>query len=206
MCLRLQNSFSKIDWDHLKLLATRSLHEKDINPLCERDIEALRSEVYQQTVPEGKTSIIVLPTAELISWLHGRAEVLGLKLFDKLPTNKGAICGEDSWIIWHHDFRKRCLYIQRIRSFEHDKEQRIRCLAALLIDACREAESWGLSALVTWDTSSEIQDACELLRSLKCGVEVHFTEKRRETISIRGGSNEESGRLDFLLNEHFAWN
>lgn len=182
------------------------LHKEDISPLCERDIEALSSEVYQRKVSEGETLMTVLPTAELISWLHGRAEFFGLKLFDKIPQNKGAICGEDTWMSWHHDFRKRCLYIQRIRSFEQDKEQRIRFLAALFLDACREAEAWGLSIVVTWDTNHQIHDACELLRSLEGGVEVLFTEERRETISIRGGSGERTGHLDFHLNEHFAWN
>ena len=148
----------------------------------------------------------VLPTAELIGWLHGRAEFFGLNLFDEIPPNKGAICEEDSWIFWHHDFRKRCLYVQRIRSLEQDGKMRIRFLAALLIAACREAEAWRLSCLVTWDTSPQIHEACELLKSLGDGVEILLTIKRRETISIRAGIGQGTGHLDLQLNEHFAWN
>ena len=107
---------------------------------------------------------------------------------------------------WHHDFRKRCLYIQRIRSFEQDQERRIQYLAALFLDACWEAETWGLSIVVTWDTNHQIHEAWELLKSGEGGVEVLFTEKRRETISIRGSNGKGTGHLDFHLNEHFAWN
>lgn len=206
LSLRLQNSFSKTDWPRLKLPATRLLHEEDIGPLCERDIEELSSEVYQGTVSEDTTNMAVLPTAELIRWLHGRAEFLGLKLFNKAPHNKGAICREDTWMYWHHDFRKKCLYIQRIRSFEQDEDQKIRHIAALLLDACREAETWELSIVVTWDTNHQIFAACELLEGLEGGPRVLFTEKRRETISIRAGSSHGNGDLKLHLNEHFAWN
>jgi len=69
-------------------------------------------------------------------------------------------------------------------------------LAALFLDACREAKTWGLSSVVTWDTNYRIHDAFELLKSLEGGLEVLFTEKRRETISIRGGSGERTGHLN----------
>ena len=206
LSLHIENSFLETNWDYLKLPPTRILHAKDVSPLCERDIAALRFEISQRRVLEGQITMTVLPTAELIGWLHGRAEFFGLNLFDKIPLNKGAICEEDSWIFWHHDFRKRCLYIQRMHFIEQDEELGIRCLAALLVAACREAKTWGLPFLITWDTSPKVHGACMLLKSLGDGVEMLLMEKRRETISIRAGVDQGTGLLDLHPNEHFAWN
>ncbi|CZT11634.1 uncharacterized protein RAG0_15707 [Rhynchosporium agropyri] len=136
--LHIQKSFSETNWGHLKLPPISILHAKDVRPLCERDITALRSEISHVRIKEGEIVMTLLPTAELIGWLHGRAEFFGLNLFDKIPFNKEAICEEDSWVFWHHDFRKRCLYIQRMRSDEQERELKIRCLAAL---------RWGLNSV-----------------------------------------------------------
>ena len=53
--------------------------------------------------------------------------------------------------------------------------------------------------MVMWDSNYQIHDACELLKSLEGGVEVLLTEKRRETVSIRGGSGERTRHLNFYL-------
>ena len=53
--------------------------------------------------------------------------------------------------------------------------------------------------MITWDSNYQIQDACELLKSLEGGVEVPLTDKRRETISIRGESGESTRHLNFHL-------
>ncbi|CZT52750.1 uncharacterized protein RSE6_14115 [Rhynchosporium secalis] len=165
--LHIQKSFSETNWGHLKLPPISILHAKDVRPLCERDIIALRSDISHVRIGEGEIVMTLLPTAELIGWLHGRAEFFGLNLFDKIPFNKEAICEEDSWVFWHHDFRKRCLYIQRMRSDEQERELKIRCLAALLIAARREAETWGLSFLDSWDTSPQLHDALYISRRIE---------------------------------------
>ncbi|KAL2063549.1 hypothetical protein VTL71DRAFT_5354 [Oculimacula yallundae] len=206
LSLHIQSPFSKTNSEQFRLPPTGTLHAKDVSLLCERDIAALRSEISQRKILEGEIVIAVLPTAELVGWLHGRAEFFGFNLFGKIPQNKGAICGKDSWIFWHHDFRKRCLYIQRMRSFEQDEKLKIRCLAALLTAACLEAGNWGLSFLVTWDTSTQLQQASTLLQSYRDDVEILLTEKRREIISIRAGIGQGTGQLTLHLNEHFAWN
>jgi len=193
------------DWDHMRLPKTRALPEEDISQLCARDVEELRSEIDQRDVPEGHTVMAVLPTADLISWLHGRAEFMGLKINGQAPQNKGAVCDENTWMFWHHDFRKQCLFIQRIRSFVQDSERRTKALAALLLCACREAKAWKLPKVVTWDTSPHIRTALDIFTTAN-GIDIIVTEKRRETLSLRGEGSDETENLVVYLNEHFAWN
>lgn len=183
-----------------------TLHTEDIEGLCKRDVDALRAEMGLVKSSKNCSIATILPTSDLVSWLHTRAEFMGIKMHGKSPSNKGAIYGSEAWIYWHHDFRKQCLFIQRIRAFVENNGTRVEVLVALLLHAIREAKAWRLLTVVTWETGPDVCKAVELLRS-RIGDFVPVLEaQRRETISLRwkGGQKKEDDRI--LPNEHYGWN
>jgi hypothetical protein len=185
--------------------AYRLLHAEDIKELCDRDVSALIEEREHTKVNKHHSILTVLPTHDLICWQHARAEFIGLKIHSKTPHNKGVIHSSDAWIYWTHDFRKQQLFIQRVRTFIEDNENRHNVLAKLLLYAIREARLWSLPRMIVWETGPDMQKAVYILKSRIGGLESILEAQRRETISVRwrGGEMRE---YTVAPNEHYAWN
>ncbi|CAO2651103.1 Nn.00g094000.m01.CDS01 [Neocucurbitaria sp. VM-36] len=182
----------------------RALRNEDIADLCARDVQSLRREMETVAVAQGDIMVTILPTAELVSLQHVRANFMGLKANGKIPRRKGVQYKSNAWMYWHHDFRKQCLYIQRIRTHIEDKAARTEVMAALFSQACQEAEAWGLLRVVTWDLSPDVRKATQLL---SVGERSTITEaRRRETISIRWAGGKNTDDAVVTPNEAYAWN
>lgn len=183
----------------------RLLRAEDIEQLCRRDVDALIAD-HQQANVAGDTSVLtILPTGDLINWLHARAEFFGLKVYGKSPLYKGVIYNTEAWLYWHHDFRKQLLFIQRVRLFVEDKERRCGILAILLLHAIHEAKSWQLPTVVTWDSGTEICGALALLKNKYERFTFVLEARRRETVSVRWKDGVKKS-FKVAPNEHYAWN
>jgi hypothetical protein len=183
----------------------RHLHAEDIDELCKKDVRTLAMDVHKASNFGEDSVLTILPTTDLIGWQHARAEFLGKKIYNKEPTIKGAFHSPNAWIYWHHDFRKQRLFIQRVRILDELKDERRDVLAALILCAIREAQSWKLPVVVIWGVGSELGGVFDILRSKFEGLTPMLQAQRRETISVRwrGG---ESNKTTISPNEHYAWN
>ncbi|KAH8714074.1 hypothetical protein GQ44DRAFT_811314 [Phaeosphaeriaceae sp. PMI808] len=183
----------------------RLLRAGDIRELCDRDIEALKADAQRAKVTEGCSFTTILPTSDLVRWLHARAEFIGFKIHGKSPLYKGVIHNSDAWMYWHHDFRKQHLFVQRIRIFGESQGNRHVVLATLLLHSILEAKSWKLPNVVVWDSGSDIREAVKILTSKFKDFKPIFEIKRRETASVRWKNGEMKNHM-MMSNEHYAWN
>jgi hypothetical protein len=183
----------------------RWLSEEDIDSLCHKDVAALVTDHQDKKPSTEYSAVAVLPTAELVTWLHRRADILGLKIYGRSPRYKGYIYSDKAWIYWHHDFRKQRLFIQRSRLFVEEPQMRYNVLATLLLHAIIEAQSWNLPMVVLWETGHDFHEAIRLLEHRFEGFAPLVEERRRETISLRWrGGEEKTCKIE--PDEHYAWN
>lgn len=172
-------------------------------------------EPIDKELAHDHSTLAVLPTIDLVSWLHKRAEFIGKKNRGRSPEHKGCIYGDTAWLYWHHDFLKQCLFIQRIRVFIKQKNTRQDVLENLLIHALVEARKWQLPAIVIWDAGPDVHDAINslngtihsinLLRKRVEPLVPILKDQRREKVSLRF----RGGQKKYVLmkpNEHYAWN
>lgn len=145
----------------------------------------------------------MLPTDDLASYQHARADFQGLKMHGRTPDIKGAFHTSNSWISWYHDFKKGFLFIQRFRIVHEPKEKAGEILAALLYCAMLEAQSWKLHVMV-WGTEPSLNDAVEVLRKTVPGFSSMHHAQRRETISVRWRYDEDQEH-EIYPNEYYAW-
>jgi hypothetical protein len=183
----------------------RWLYEDDCDALCHRDVAALVSEIQDKKCPADHSIMAVLPVTELVTWLHRRADILGLKIFGRSPRYKGCMYSKKAWLYWHHDFRKQRLFIQRSRLFVEEGQVRHDILATLLLHAIIEAQSWSLPAVVLWETGPDVHEALKLLGHRLGDFAPLIEKRRRETASLRwrGGENK---TCNIEPDEHYAWN
>ncbi|KAI2472367.1 hypothetical protein F4781DRAFT_428337 [Annulohypoxylon bovei var. microspora] len=189
-----------------KLPTTRLLTADDIPRLAERDVEDLTEEFQKYGLPSERTLVTVLPTPDMISWLHARADFMNTKLEGKTPEAKGSICESASaWLYWFHDLRAQKITIQRIKlPQDQNSKATTQALAALLLDAVEEAARWKTSEIVFWNPGPELRDATKYLAE-ELGIKVE--DETRETSNIpclrwRGG---EKKMATVWPNEYYAW-
>lgn len=193
------------------LQQTRLLKAAEVPALCERDVQRLAAKVDGLTLNPGNLVIAVLPTANLVSWLHARSEFYTSKLYGKTPEFKGSISDSaDVWIYWHHDYRRGQLTIQRVscpaRADDDGTESASEALASLLADARNEAAAWNLSKVAMWDPTPEVDGALRHLSTKGITDEIVFKTERRGAVTMMRPYGGLSGKVIFETNEHYAWN
>ncbi|KAI1103908.1 hypothetical protein F4804DRAFT_212889 [Jackrogersella minutella] len=190
-----------------KLPKTRLLTADDeISSLCAHDVEDLKDEFRKSDLLPGNTLMTVLPTPDMIDWLHSRVDFMNIKSVSKTPEKKGSICSSaGSWLYWFHDLHYQTLTIQRVKLPKNQGgEAATQVLAALLLDALEEAAAWKSSKVVIWNPSPELHSAMKLLAT-EFGIEV--VNEKRESLQIpcirwRGGEK----KLAIVLpTEYYGW-
>jgi hypothetical protein len=183
----------------------RYLRDRDIDELCHKDVNALVAEIREAPLLGMQTVLTVLPTTQLINWQHAREDFYGTNIHGKSPQHKGVSYCSQAWMYWHHDFRKQCLFIQRIRMTIEQEEKKRDVLAALLLCAVDEARSWNLPKVELWGMQADLQNTTVLLGNKFTGLKPVLKARRRETVSIRwrGGENKST---EMYPNDHYAWN
>ncbi|KAI1640602.1 hypothetical protein F4809DRAFT_637404 [Biscogniauxia mediterranea] len=203
---KLSAASASTEWDRSALPEARILTKEDIGKLCPADIEYLKEEfaTYEPATAHD-IRVAVLPTADIVSWLHARSEFTARKLKGKTPEVKGAACDElGVWMYWYHDLRKQALLVQRIHTGVNESEAVIRALARLLTDALLEAKAWDMATVVIWDPCPKTQRAIKFLTE-ELGVSaVNEERKDAELPSIRWRSAEDRNTI-MSPNEFYAW-
>ncbi|OAL43083.1 hypothetical protein IQ07DRAFT_650361 [Pyrenochaeta sp. DS3sAY3a] len=182
---------------------TRSIRASDINELYRKDVELLTDEILKVPNEEHPSVLTILPTNDLASYQHARAEFQGLKIRGRTPEIKGALHTSNSWISWYHDFKKGFLFIQRFRIFHKPNENAGETLATLLHCAILEAQHWKLDVMV-WGIEPSLNDAVDSLRHTVPGLGSKRHTQRRETISVRWRYGEDQEH-EIYPNEYYAW-
>ncbi|KAK8068986.1 hypothetical protein PG994_005602 [Apiospora phragmitis] len=129
--------------------------------------EALASMLYTSIGNENKDErhISVLPTPDITAWKQDRGDFTAAKTFDRIPQHHGSICeSADTWLYWYHDYRKKHLAVQRVYlGPQDDHPQLIQALAAILLDAVKDASNWNQREVVVWDPSAATLEAASIL-------------------------------------------
>lgn len=192
--------------ERLGLPSTRLLRATDVPLLCARDTQRLIDRIEHQNVSLDSTTVAVLPTAELVGWLHGRSDFYASKLHGRVPEFKGSIDeAAEVWIYWHHDFRRNQLVIQRI-SRPGNSEREIKALVSLLLDAKAEALAWKLSAVSIWSPDSDLEAAARHLSALVPNQVIEKLERKSGISMVRCSGGDRSENVVFDTNEFYAWN
>lgn len=192
---------------------TRLLRRDDLAHLCEQDVASLTASLPAPV--SGAKSILVIPTHDLVSWLHARAEFICKKIDNgNAPEFKGSI-DEDAgvWLYWFHDFREGCLAVQRIVMISKPDvsvQQQQEALVELFDDALLEAQKWRLPNVIIWSPPLGVQEAarelCVRRGGKNNGVEVEMVERQHEHLpSLRWKDGNEDCQVDLLCNEYYAW-
>lgn len=192
--------------DSAASLHTRLLVPEEIPRLCEKDVDITRARFAQASLSVDESLLAILPTPNIITWLHDKAEYTGQQMFGRTPRNHGSICKDGKvWIYWYHDFRKNQLALQRICTSLPMDEVSGETVAFLLLRALEEAENWGLARVVIWDENSALSPALELL-STKYDIETTQGQRVRRSIpSLRWAEAASTRKSTVFSNEFFPW-
>ncbi|KAI1505710.1 hypothetical protein F5X99DRAFT_216018 [Biscogniauxia marginata] len=193
-------------WDCTTLPGARILTKEDVPRHCATDIEYLTKEFTRYQLPvTNDTRATVLPTEDIVSWLHARDEFMTMKLKGKVLEVKGAACDEVGvWIYWYHDYRRQALIVQRVHTGSDDSEGTMKALARLLIEALTEAKEWDLPAVTVWDPSPITQRVIQFLAE-ELGIPVINEERTDADIPSIRWRNAEERNVVVSPNEFYAW-
>lgn len=189
--------------DRAGLPSTRLLANEEIPALCERDVADLKATFEKTAVGPDEVHVAVIPSAEMISWLHVWGDFFNTKLRGgEAPFVHGAICETaDTWIYWHYGFKH--LAISRVRTPPDVDQGSTEVLASLLLDALEEARKWKFDKVVVWEPSVELISAMDLI-SIMAGVEVETQARPNSITSLRWKNADETKKTILHLNEEYA--
>lgn len=186
---------------HTSLPSSRLLSDAEIPDLCNRDVADLKANFEKATVGVDEVHLAVLPTPDIITYLHEWGDVLNIKTRGKTPQVHGAICETaDSWIYWHHGLDK--LVITRVRTTPKSQGSS-EALASLLLHALDEAQKWGFSNVTAWEPSSELLSALEFIKE-NFHIEVQTEKRPRSITSVRWKGSDQTKKTILHLNESYA--
>ncbi|PGH05641.1 hypothetical protein GX51_02800 [Blastomyces parvus] len=198
------------------LPTTQPLMPDEIPALCARDIEDIKANFPKYKPTGAEILMTVLPSANIIGWLHDRAAFISRKTNGEVPPVKGAISEDGKmWMYWHHDFPDRELTIQRVvmptkaaeDAGEESQPPTTSALTSLLLAALDEAQKWKLHKLVIWNPTPELHRAIHFVQQ-QFRVDVINEERVNSNVpSVRwkGGKEDETREVSICHNEYYAW-
>jgi GNAT superfamily N-acetyltransferase len=189
--------------DRAGLPSTRLLTNEEIPALCVRDVADLKESFQKSAVGPDEVHLAVLPSAEMITWLHEWGDFISSKFRGgEAPYVHGAICeAADTWIYWHHGAKH--LAISRVRTPPGVGQGSPEVLAGLLLDALEEARRWKFPKVIVWEPSPELISAMDLI-SKKVGVEVETKARPNSITSLRWKNSDKTKKTTIHLNEEYA--
>lgn len=187
-------------------LEVRPLSDADIQELCAEDVQGLRAETHYTNFATEESKLTVLPTADLVRYQHALSDYMGDLWCGAAPEKRGAAYKDQAWLYWQHDYRSRRLYIQRVHNAIQGEEEEPGIMAALLLAAFREANEWNFTAVVTWDTSTGIRRALDILAQSSIFKMTVNQIYRTQRISLRWRYGEKTAGNVVTANETYAWN
>ncbi|PNS18448.1 DNA polymerase zeta catalytic subunit [Sphaceloma murrayae] len=207
----------------------RVLGDGDLQRLCERDEESLRTRV-ETLAGRGTSAVAICPDAQTFGWHFARESFVSNELFGRVPEVKGAMTrtarGKDVWCWWtrwwtNEDVKVvkgNVLHILRlvVDDEEYDdspateegvKDQQDSeisvAVAALLAAAGEEAGKWAMESVQIWNPSSTTVAAARRLDS-----NVQVVHREMDSIASLRWCDAEldvGDTLTWCANEKFAW-
>jgi hypothetical protein len=190
------------------LPSTRPILKDEVPLLCDTDVRQLVQEWTKADSSGSGTEVTVLPDAETVTYLHTLAEFMGREQRIENVDVKGSLCEEaTSWMYWYHEFKNKRLIVQRLKPATPSYAPKAESVAALLLDALREARKYDLEEVIIWSPDADVHAALAILQAAG-GAQMKIATEPRETrlscIRYRGGVNE--ARAALLPDEFYAWN
>ncbi|KAI0967042.1 hypothetical protein F4678DRAFT_475489 [Xylaria arbuscula] len=192
-------------FDRASLPETRSVLSTDISKLCMQDVRDVENHMEKLLPPANESHVCVLPTANLITFLHARSDFVGTRIHGALPKRYGSMCeSANSWLYWHHDFRKQQLAVQRVRVAAGINQTHRDAIVSLLLDAIEEACMWKFSKVILWDPSPELFGAMQILQE-KFNIQSETVARDNKSVPLlRWRHADESNRIVFHFNEFYT--
>lgn len=187
-------------------LQIRSLSDADIQDLCAQDVEKIRASSQQIVAGADEALLTILPTADLVRYQHALSDYMGDLWHGEAPEKRGAAYKDQAWLYWQHDFRGRCLYVQRAHDGIQEEEERPEIMTALFLAAFREANEWNFTSVATWDISPHVRGALDTLAQASDFNTSVCDRHRAQRISIRWRGGEKRASRVAMSNEAYAWN
>lgn len=187
-------------------LEVRTLCDSDLEELCIEDVRLCSKHLTIAETGLVQGRLHILPVRELLGYQHALADYMGELWHGQAPEIRGAAYKTEAWLYWHHDFRGRCLRIQRIHNAIGDEELQVDTIAALFLAAIREAKEWNFTTVATWDVTDVVRKAMETLAKASAFTKSLGESHRTQRISVRWRHGETRVRDVFMDNEAYAWN
>ncbi|KAJ9155278.1 GNAT family [Pleurostoma richardsiae] len=188
--------------------ATRYLAKQELQPLCERDVAAMKAK-FQALVGDAKTHVAFAPTFAQIAWQLAREEFMARVLWKKEVERRGAVTADGkSWICWDHDWREKKLKVMRVvTSDPPSPEQKLLDIVALLSAALAEASQWGLQKVVVWNPDGDMTRGIKGVGNFhEDQVKIIFDERADTSIpSFRWRGGESVEGTVWEDNEYYCW-
>ncbi|KAI1143110.1 hypothetical protein F5Y05DRAFT_142975 [Hypoxylon sp. FL0543] len=197
---------------------------ENLEPLCQRDEQLLRSEILHSARRTGKTTVAFTPDFDTMRWHLYRDDFITSILFktDSTSAIKGAIAGTTEgrrvWAIWSRNYHgstpaetvdKNTLYILRLviepdaapAEGQPPSADVQEAFAAVVHAALREAAKWHLGKIDLWNPSR----AARLLLE-NCGLDHRWVDREEESIpSMMWYGNEDIRDVDWIASEKYCW-
>lgn len=171
----------------------RPLKTADLHDIAKRDQELLASDLASSRVPAP--AFAVLPTFGIYEWTHARAQHWCQHHDLAQPEIWGFSSGDDNFVSFTYDFKKKQLKVLRLRVAEGNENTHgnalIRSVAAL-------AQQHGLEKIVVWNVPQRVLDA---LPEKARGETAERTDSL-SAVKVYGGSGK---AITWHANEDYAW-
>lgn len=201
--------------DNLEVSKAKTLEDKDLQALCESDVQLLRASMDKKE--EQKIAMAILPDWEHMLWHHLREDFLCNKLYGEISNVKGAIVGEPgrrTWAIWTRSFygpvgvekSGNTLHILRLvmegeeTEHEGDLTRRAEQLQNIIRVAQAEAKKWKLNCVELWNPSVYVQKLIDDMN-----IEHSKVKRDSESIASLKWFRDEKEQVEWIGNEKYGW-
>lgn len=196
--------------------ATRYLTEDELEPLCDKDVAAVKAKFQTLAADHQKTHVAFLPSYPQIAWQLAREQFMAGVLHKREIKYRGAITNSGkSWVYWDHDWREGKLKIMRLVTLDHDPETGLKILEEnkivevleLLRAAAAEAIEWNLKKVLIWNPSGTVTRGTKAFHNYhEEDVDVIWDERYEGSIpSFRWKEGKSTDNTVWDFNEYYAW-
>ncbi|KAI1409195.1 hypothetical protein F5Y13DRAFT_96531 [Hypoxylon sp. FL1857] len=201
-----------------------SITYDDLEPLCQRDEELMRSKLLFAARKSGKTTVAFTPDHDTMRWHMYRDDFITSIIFktDSPSPIKGAIAGTQEgrriWALWSRNYHgsnpaetvdKNTLYILRLviepdlkpAQGQPPSAEAREAFRAVMHAAQREAAQWHCGKIDLWNPTSTTRKLLE-----DCELKWRWVDREEDSIpSIMWYGKEDIRDVDWVASEKYCW-
>lgn len=196
--------------------ATRYLTVDELEPLCDKDVAAVKAKFQALAADHKKTHVAFSPSYPQIAWQLAREQFMAGVLHKREIEHRGAITHSGkAWMYWDHDWREGKLKIMRIVTLDHDpetglkvmEENKIVDVLELLRAAAAEATEWGLKKILIWNPDPTVTRGIKGFHNYhEDDVDAIFDERYESSIpSFRWKGGRSTENTVWNENHYYCW-